>query len=204
MTVDNILSLVEPELASEAHGWDPTTVTSGSNVRRPWVCRLSHVWEATVANRVKGTGCPYCNGKKVLAGFNDLATTNPELAAQACDWDPTTVTSGSDRVVEWRCDQGHQWQAKVCTRNRGASCPYCAGKKVLAGFNDLATTHPELAEQAYHWDPTTVTAGSNKITTWRCELDHFWEASVNNRSHGSGCPDCYQLRRQVDQRLQIA
>jgi hypothetical protein len=204
MSADNILPLVEPVLASEAHGWDPSTVTVGSNVRRPWVCRLSHVWEATVANRVKGTGCPYCNGKKVLSGFNDLATTNPALAAQAHGWDPTTVTAGSDRLVEWQCDLGHQWSAKVCTRNRGSSCPYCAGKKVLSGFNDLATVNPTLATQAHGWDPTTVTAGSNKIMMWRCEFDHFWEASVNNRSHGSGCPECYQVSRQDRRDVQVA
>ena len=29
------------------------------------------------------------------------------------------------------------------------------------GFNDLATTHPELAAQAVGWDPATITKGSS-------------------------------------------
>lgn len=29
---------------------------------------------------------------------------------------------------------------------RGSRCPVCAGKKVLIGYNDLWTTHPEIAK----------------------------------------------------------
>jgi hypothetical protein len=32
----------------------------------------------------------------------------------------------------------------------------------LQGFNDLATTHPELAKEAFGWDPTKVSRGSAK------------------------------------------
>ena len=31
------------------------------------------------------SGCPYCSGRKVLAGYNDLATTHPGIAAM---WHP--------------------------------------------------------------------------------------------------------------------
>jgi hypothetical protein len=65
---------------------------------------------------------------------------------------------------------------------------------VLAGYNDLATTHPELAEQAMGWDPTTVTAGSNKKRKWLCNEGHTWVAVVGSRTSrpqgGSGCPSC--------------
>ena len=33
----------------------------------------------------EGLGCPYCSGRKVLAGYNDLATTHPDIAAM---WHP--------------------------------------------------------------------------------------------------------------------
>ena len=188
--MEKILSLAEPTLAGEAFGWDPSKVTTGSNTKRPWVCRFGHVWVATVANRMKGTGCPYCTGRRVLAGFNDLATVNPNLATQAYNWDPTTVTAGCDQKMEWICDEGHIWEAKVVSRNRGSGCPFCAGLRTLAGYNDIATTHPELAKEACDFDPTTLTAGSNKVVRWKCKNDHIWEAMVNNRSHGTGCPDC--------------
>jgi hypothetical protein len=61
----------------------------------------------------------------------------------------------------------------------------------LAGFNDLATTHPELAAEAYGWDPTTRSAGSDRRLRWRCAAGHHsWWSTVENRVKGSGCPSC--------------
>ena len=68
-----------------------------------------------------------------------LSVSNPELAAQASGWDPTTLSAGSHRRVEWRCEHGHVWTANVKDRARGAGCPYCSGNRVLVGFNDLTT-----------------------------------------------------------------
>ncbi|MBO1627513.1 hypothetical protein J4P90_20260 [Bacillus sp. SY8(2021)] len=28
-----------------------------------------------------------------------------------------------------------------------------------------------------------------------CQKSHEWEATINSRSRGSGCPHCYKLRR---------
>ena len=89
------------------------------------------------------SGCPVCANRMVLAGVNDLATINPELARQ---WHPTKngdltprdVLAGSRRKVWWICDQGHEWQADVSSRNHGTGCPVCAGKKVISGENDFA------------------------------------------------------------------
>ena len=60
----------------------------------------------------------------------------------------------------------------------------------MVGFNDLATTNPELAAQADGWNPTTVTFGSNKKVGWTCELGHKWEAAIADRTSGRGCPSC--------------
>ena len=55
---------------------------------------LGHEWSAAIGDRVRGNECPTCKRRVVLAGFNDLATTHPELATQADGWDPTTVSKG--------------------------------------------------------------------------------------------------------------
>ena len=47
---------------------------------------------ASVGSRIKGTGCPYCAGQKVLEGYNDLATTNPELLEE-WDYQKNTIKS---------------------------------------------------------------------------------------------------------------
>ena len=186
----NDLATVNPELAAQADGWDPNSVTEFSNKKVRWKCELEHTWEATIGDRSGGKGCPVCSGKKVLAGFNDLATKNPELAAQADGWDPSTVTVHTHKRLTWTCSIGHRWKATVKNRSRSGGCPICSNKKLLVGFNDLATTNPELASQAVGWDPKSIFANSNKSFAWRCNLGHEWKATPNNRSGGRGCPSC--------------
>ena len=186
----NDLSTTHPELAKQADGWDPTTLTFGTNIKVGWKCEFGHLWSATIASRSRGHGCPVCSNKQVLVGFNDLATTHPELAAEADGWDPTTLTFGSGARVGWKCELGHHWITQVVSRSDGTGCPICPNNQVLVGFNDLATTHPELAKQADGWDPTTLTFGSGASVGWKCELGHYWSATIASRSNGNGCPVC--------------
>lgn len=186
----NDLATTNPELAAEADGWDPSTLTAYSNKKVAWKCNNGHEWKTIVGNRSKGKGCPFCSNRIVLAGFNDLATTNPELAAQADAWDPTTLTAHSGIKVGWKCEQGHTWSATVDSRSAGTGCLVCVNQAILIGYNDLATTHPELAAQADGWDPITLTAGSSKKVGWKCKKGHIWKAVVYNRSKGLGCPVC--------------
>lgn len=98
------------------------------------------------------------------------------------------------------CEKGHEWQAVISSRNAGYGCPYCAGQKALSGINDLSTTNPKLASE---WHPTKngslhpseVMSGSNKKVWWICEKGHEWQAVINSRNAGRGCPICYKNNR---------
>ena len=111
---------------------------------------------------------------------------------------PQQVTPNSNRRVWWRCSLGHEWQAVVAARtSNGSGCPYCAGRKVLAGFNDLATREPLLAKQWHpklngSLTPEMVTPGSHRKVWWQCPDGHVWRAVIYSRSgaHVSGCPIC--------------
>lgn len=178
----------------------PSCVSAGSGQRVWWQCKLRHTWRASVSNRVKGRNCPYCAGKKVLPGFNDLSSQSPELAAQwnldkNCVLHPQNVTTRSGKHVWWRCGRGHTWQATVASRTAGVGCPFCAGKRVLIGFNDLASIDPNLARQWHpskngYLTPFHVTSGSGKKVWWLCEKGHEWLTTVASRSQGCGCPKC--------------
>ncbi len=201
----NSLSEVKPELASEWHprkngSLSPDDLMAGSGKRVWWQCRNNHEWQAVISQRSRGRGCPICSGKLVLHGFNDLATTNPELAEQ---WHPSRngellpqdLLIGSHVKVWWQCSFNHEWQVAPQSRSHGSGCPFCSGTAVLAGFNDLATTNPELAKQ---WHPSkngdltprAVIAGTNKKIWWLCSKGHEWPASGYNRLNGTGCPLC--------------
>ena len=188
---ENDLQTTHPQLASQALEWDPRTVTAGHNLKKKWKCEKGHIWQAIVNSRSSGVGCPVCAGRVVVKGFNDLKTINPELAKQALGWNPEEFSVGTNRSMLWRCKLGHEWKASIGNRGRSLHCPTCIGKVILKGFNDLATTHPELARQAVDWDPTTFTSGSsssNKV--WICDQGHKWKAKIANRTKGSNCPTC--------------
>lgn len=194
----NDMATLFPALVIEVDGWDPSTVGAGSRRILPWRCTEGHVWKSSVTQRTsggyqgKGTGCPFCSGTKTLAGFNDLATTHPEIAREAHGWDPTKISAGSSKRLSWVCSKGHEWKAIVNsrTRQRSADCPYCTNRKVLIGFNDLQTTHPEIAREADGWDPRSVTRGMDKPKKWKCDQEHKWSTGVIVRTRGSGCPSC--------------
>jgi hypothetical protein len=119
-----------------------------------------------------------------------LASINPSLANQAMGWNPSVTAQWSHKLVNWKCELGHTYKARIADRSSGDGCPFCIGKKVLVGFNDLETKNPILARQAYGWDPKTVTEFSNKSLTWQCQEGHKWKSSINHRSNGRGCPSC--------------
>ena len=127
---------------------------------------------------------------------NNLATTHPELAVQLVDTDPTTVTFGSHKKVDWKCGLGHTYPMMIKNRVRGSksTCTVCSGQLVVPGDNDMATTHPKLARQLVDTDPTTVVAGTNHSLWWRCSLGHHWSALGSSRVRGDGCPLCNNKR----------
>lgn len=109
---------------------------ANSHKKMWWKCNKGHEWQATIASRNKGSGCPYCAGKKVLKGYNDLQTVNPTLASEQNygkngNLVPDKLTANSSKKVWWKCEKGHEWEAQVYNRNNGRGCPYCAGRKKL-------------------------------------------------------------------------
>ena len=186
----NDLKTKFPLIASEADGWDPTSVSPGSKQKHRWRCRQGHLYEAIIKNRTNGDGCPICSGRQVLVGFNDLRTKFPLIAAEADGWDPATVSPGSNQRQNWRCAQGHQYSAVVFSRTRGSGCPICSGLKVLTGFNDLRTKFPEIAAEADGWDPASASPGSNQKQNWRCGEGHQYTSAIKVRTRGHGCPIC--------------
>jgi hypothetical protein len=185
----NDLKTTHPDIAKEADGWDPTSVSAGSGNMEHWKCKSKHQWTAVVSSRASGRGCPVCANKKVLAGYNDLATTYPDLAKEADGWDPTTVISGSRTKLKWKCALGHRWSTDIQSRKTGNGCPVCANKEVVVGFNDLATTNPDIAKEADGWDPKTIVVGSETKYSWICTHGHKWITTPSSRRK-SGCPTC--------------
>lgn len=197
-----------PDLTKQWHptkngSLKPTQVVAKSERRVWWRCDQGHEWIASISSRVSGRGCPICSNRIIVPGENDLASVNPGLAEQWCHdkngtLTPQQVSPFSNKKVWWRCARGHEWQAQISSRTFSKSgCPYCSNKKVLAGFNDLATVEPKVAAQWHPTlnrplEPTMVTIGSTKKVWWKCPLGHEWKAIVYSRAgvQKCGCPVC--------------
>ena len=205
----NNLALRNPDLAMQ---WHPTkngdltsadiTVSSGKKVW--WKCPKGddHEWQAVVANRNKGIGCPICSNQK-LARSNSLGTVNPKLAKE---WHPSKnglltpydVLPSVKIKIWWKCPKSddHEWESSVNNRTNGKGCPICSGHKVVKS-NSLAKLYPDIAKQWHpikngKLTPNDVTTGNAKKAWWKCPKgdDHEWQASINHRTNGTGCPKC--------------
>lgn len=202
---ENTMLNVRPELFDE---WDFKRnkeidiykVTYGSGKLIWWLCsNCDSSYDMTINQRVlQKQNCPYCAGYRVNQ-TNSLATLNPQLASQ---WHPTLngeltphdVTSGSHRKVWWIGDCGHEWESGIDNRNQGRGCPYCNGKKILIGFNDIWTTNPDLASLLVNpEDGYKYMQYSNKKVNWKCSecgetIKNKTIAKINE--HGLSCPSC--------------
>jgi hypothetical protein len=181
-------------------GINSTEFKAKSHKKIWWLCANNHSYQAYIDQRTVGNGCPVCAGYLVQIGVNDLATTHPTLASEISPelGKPNValeITSGSHKILPWVCPKGHNWNARVYKRSNGSGCPICANQIVLPGFNDMATTHPELiAEFDFGRNESTapdkIIAGTNKKVWWVCIAGHSWSASGSARIQGRGCPSC--------------
>ena len=208
----NDLATLKPRIAAEWHPLRnghlaPSSVRANSMKKVWWRGECGHEWLSTVAHRSNGRKCPICLGKKVLPGHNDLASTDPLIAAE---WHPTKngklspeqVTRGSGRMVWW-LSHGHEWLMSVSSRTGSdQGCAICRGLQVQMGINDLATTFPSVAAL---WHPSKngaltpqqVTGGSGKKVWWLGECGHSSTATVNHMTSGRGCAVCRGLQIEV-------
>lgn len=165
-------------------------------------------WETLISTRSGGSACPYCSGIRFLSGFNDLATTHPDLAAEWSERNgnlkPDAVNALSRKNVWWKCSQcGHEWQSVIYTRANGGRCPVCEGREVKPGYNDLMTTDPEFCREWNHdmngeLLPSMVQRNSSKIVWWRGQCGHSWRGKIYDRVHyGQGCTKCDQAFREM-------
>lgn len=205
-----------PKIAAE---WDynkndpdlsPQEIACGSTKKVWWICPVGHSFQAPVFRRCRQNntttrGCPFCAGKEVLPGFNDLKTKYPEIAAQ---WDlfrnypetPDHILSGINTLYWWRCGKGHTWQASPNTRtNMKEQCPFCSGQKI-SFENSIAAKFPFLIMREWDFrnseDPKTLPAESNKIVNWVCpKCGYVYRIAVAYKIKGYGlCPKCRECQ----------
>lgn len=150
---------------------------------------------------------PYISRQTWETSLFEYCKNNVEKKYLLDEWDyekneldsltPTSVACGTNRSVWWRCSLGHSYEARISHRKNGLRCPYCIGRRVLAGFNDLESQYPEIAQD---WDheknvlrPNQIVQHSSSVVHWKChKCGHEWKTAVSKRTgkQPSGCPKC--------------
>lgn len=200
----NDLATTHPELAEQWSLLNNVTAAetmAGDTRLYLWECgKEGHVWKTSPASRVRQrSGCAVCSKHVLVPGVNDLATTDPSVAAWMNDskLEPFQVTSGSPKKVGWTCDKGHHFVRVIHKHVAKKTCPVCQGYTVLSGFNDLVTKSPDVAKEWHPTknigrDPSAEFDASGVAAWWLCKkCGHEWNTPPFERTRRrTGCPRC--------------
>lgn len=117
-------------------------VTQGSHTKVKWRCANGHEWFADLCHRTSNRRCcPYCFGNKKISkdrSLQEWCKNNGEYGQQLInEWvgldennqpiSMDNVARAAKKKVKWRCKQGHEWFATICSRtNCRSGCPRCS------------------------------------------------------------------------------
>ena len=203
----------------------PSDITPGSSKMINWKCEKGHIWPAPLSNRKNGRNCPTCTNRQVgkdnsLQALSETEL-DPVLKARykrlVSEWDygkdefgqfknkkndgkqltPADVTTSASKMINWKCKEGHIWEARIDNRKNGKNCPDCSiTNKRITNDNSLQglsenESNPDKARYkklVSEWDygkdefgqfknkkddgeqltPKDVMPKSNKMIIWKC------------------------------------
>ena len=196
------LAVINPGLASEWHPEKnvdirPEDVRPKSNRKIWWQCSKGHEWQAVVASRASGRGCPYCYGR-FASKTNNLASKYPELLEE---WDqeknkglnPSDFTPHVGKKVWWRCRKGHSWQTTISNRSKNKSgCPACARKASRKySIEDIQAIAKKRGGKCLSKEFTSC----RKKLKFCCKEGHIWETRADSILYTKKwCPVCGRKR----------
>lgn len=143
----------------------------GTNNKIKTMCNnCGNVWDAWPSDLLNNHGCMKCGRKR--AG-RKLALSHDEFLSRVREVNKNVTIIGrytdfyTDITVKYNC--GHIADVNPRALLRGDGCPYCAGHRVLVGFNDVWTTAPDVAKLLVDpLDGYKYTRGSHQKTYFKC------------------------------------
>ena len=113
--------------------------------------------------------------------------------------DPYLVTTGSNKIANWICDNNHKFRMRISHRKNGHGCPICSGNKILSGYNDLETWCNNNNNYILRkWDynkntilPSMCFKSSNLKVWWKCDICGYeYENLIKYEVTNIYCPKC--------------
>lgn len=181
-------------------------VSRQSNQKAWWRCDKGHEWKQVIFQRTRAAACPYCSGDRPSSDYC-LASERPDVASQwhptrNGDFTPFDFTPRSHHKAWWRCDKGHEWQARIGSRSEGRACPECGKWKSYDPNKNLSAAYPEVAADWHpskngELQPSDVRAHStSRRIWWLCPRGHEKQTTVDQRVK-RGCVECNTYEKSV-------
>lgn len=174
-----------------------------------WMCSSGHLIHQKPRGRIQGRclPCALDRNRKFLVDHHPKLVSEFDSTLNE-NVNPQRLYSRSPGNYWWKCRQSshlHSYLATVGTRIKGRRCQFCAGIKILPGYNDWASIYPL---QSLSWDheanvdgdgniidPSTLGVENREQRSWIClEGNHARtisiSAAIRGEKTGKRCRTC--------------
>ena len=170
----------------------PEEICANTSKAYYWFCKEKHSWKAALPDRIQGSGCPYCAGKRICletSVYKKCPSVMKEWDYEKNTVDPKTIGINSNLKVYWKCKYNHEYLLSVSSRVRGKGCKIC-NQKMLDKRIELISSEEYLRKEWNEDIPFSLNLPKTKKYSWKCKKKHIWQASIESRQKGTGCPYC--------------
>ena len=164
-----------------------------------WECQVGHRWKATAKNIRRGAWCHICGGS---ARLNIEEMKN--LAKQRGGRCLSKTYINNNTKLQWKCNQGHVWEATPNSIKSGTWCPECSVKRRAEAQKGNLTDMNKLAKKKGGKCLSKVYVDAHNKLLWRCSKGHQWKATPNDIQQGTWCPFCSGRRTTIKDMKRIA
>ena len=188
------LTLGQMQVLARTRGGECLSTTYVNNhTKLLWRCSEGHEWEAKPADvKNSGSWCPDCARSGSGLTLDARRQTLEWMQTLAIDrggecLSPRYVNNHTKLL--WRCQKGHEWEAKPHDITQGTWCPTCAGRPriTLGHMQALAKKHGGQCL-------STVYVNSHTKLRWRCQDGHEWEAGPKRmQQRVNWCLECRRV-----------
>jgi hypothetical protein len=173
-------------LAAEREGRCLSDTYRGARSKLKWKCSKEHQWMATPASVAQGSWCPVCAGN-VRQTIESMQSIAKERGGECLSDDYVN----SQTKLQWRCSEGHQWEATPNKVKSGRWCPTCYNK-TRGDFRRLSLEEMvQIAAARGGRCLSEVYTNNRTKLLWECSQGHTWEAVPSGVKKGTWCPECY-------------
>lgn len=164
----------------------PDDITWCSKI--PVICREHGLFEPTVNNHSRGSGCPACAGIKKLTREERIAQARSKHADKY-DYSHWPNQVNASTRVEIGCPDHGYFKTTIASHvNHGSGCPVCAGNANRT-WENFVRKAAQVHENKYRYKYQSSVKNTSDVTIC-CPVHGDFTQNVSNHLSGKGCSSC--------------